>query len=100
MKTFESEKERLAYEKAVERVKKIKGFYWHLFWYVLINLISFGVTLNLNFDGTIGSFTTNQGYVWLLWGIGLAFHGFAVFGQGLLFGKEWEEKKIKDLMNK
>ena len=37
----------------------------------------------------------------LFWGIGLFFHWFGVFGTKFLgFGKDWEERKIKELMEK
>jgi len=34
------------------------------------------------------------------WGIGLAFHAYGVFGKHLLFSKDWEERKIKEFMEK
>jgi hypothetical protein len=34
------------------------------------------------------------------WGIGLFFHWFGVFGKNLLFSKSWEERKIKEYMDK
>ena len=37
--------------------------------------------------------------VWIFWGIGLAFHAFGVFGQNILFGKDWEERKMKEFMD-
>jgi two-component system LytT family sensor kinase len=30
------------------------------------------------------------------WGMGIIFHGFSVFG----YGKTWEERKIKELLEK
>jgi predicted RND superfamily exporter protein len=36
----------------------------------------------------------------LFWGIGLAAHGLSVFLPSLIMGKDWEEKKIKELMEK
>ena len=36
------------YLKAQKRVKAIKGFYWHLFWYLIVNIIWFIVVMNLN----------------------------------------------------
>ena len=38
--------------------------------------------------------------VWFFWGIGIAFHTFKVFGFGLLLGKNWEDRKIKEFMEK
>ena len=34
------------------------------------------------------------------WGIGLVAHGLSTFGGEIFFGSAWEEKKIKELMEK
>jgi hypothetical protein len=34
------------------------------------------------------------------WGIGLFFHGMSVFVFSKFPGKQWEERKIKEVMNK
>ncbi|MCK5638887.1 MAG: 2TM domain-containing protein, partial [Flavobacteriaceae bacterium] len=34
------------------------------------------------------------------WGIGLMFHAYGVFGKNLLFSKDWEERKIKEIIEK
>jgi 2TM domain len=34
------------------------------------------------------------------WGIGLAAHGLSVFMPTMILGKDWEDKKIKELMEK
>ncbi len=41
-------------------------------------------------------------FYWVLigWGIGLAIHGLNVFGTDKILGKDWEEKKIKEIMEK
>lgn len=36
--------------------------------------------------------------VWLLWGIGLAIHGFAVFVLPKIIGNDWEDRKIRQFM--
>lgn len=79
-----------AYLKAKKRVKDLKEFYGHLTSYCLV--IPFLIFLNL--------YTAPQ-FQWfwfpmLGWGMGLSFHAFEVFG----YGKSWEEKKIRELMNK
>ncbi|WP_326981518.1 2TM domain-containing protein [Chryseobacterium sp. MYb264] len=81
-------KEDQAYRKAAKRVKDIKGFYGNLTSYCLV--IPFLVILNL---------LTSPGHLWFFWpmlgwGMGLAAHGISTFG----IGKDWEEKKIKQLM--
>ncbi|CAM1350034.1 2TM domain-containing protein [Tenacibaculum ascidiaceicola] len=34
------------------------------------------------------------------WGVIVFLHGFNVFAKGKLFSKKWEERKIKEYMNK
>jgi hypothetical protein len=91
------------YLKAKKRVKDIRGFYSHLSVYVIINIfisgvIIFGMTReSYSFDGAITHFAVYS--TWLFWGIGVFFHWLGVFGFKNLFGKSWEEKKIKEIMN-
>ena len=84
------ETESIAYERAVKRVKELKGFYGNLISYCIV--IPFLVILNL---------MTSPRQLWfywpmLGWGIGLLAHGMNVFA----IGKNWEEKKIQEIMNK
>jgi len=89
-----------SYLEAKKRVKKIKGFYWHLFWYIVVNgyllvNVLFGLGNDLDAVFQFHNFSTP-----FYWGIGLAFHWFGVFGKRSIFSKEWEERKIKELMDK
>lgn len=85
-----------AYLRAEKRLKEIKGFYWHAFWYVVVNIFIIFV-LGSNSDGFMyfGKFSTA-----FFWGIGLAFHALGVFGKNLLFSKSWEKRKIEEYMQK
>ena len=81
------------YQKAKKRVKEIRGFYTHLVTYVLINTLLFLINI-----------TTSPDILWfywplLGWGIGIVMHAFYVFGFGRWFGPDWEEKKIKEIMD-
>jgi hypothetical protein len=40
-------------------------------------------------------------FVWpaIGWGIGLAFHAFGVYGKDTLFGREWEERKVREYLD-
>lgn len=87
------------YYTAFKRVKRIKGFYIHAIVYVLVNLY-------LIFDHRFES-NSNEIFFQLhtystafFWGIGLVAHGLSVFGSEIFFGNNWEERKIKDLMEK
>lgn len=87
-----------AYVRAKKRVKELKGFYWHAFWYVVVNIfIITMVAINSNnYDfWDFGTFTTA-----FFWGIGLGFHALSVFGKNAIFSEHWEERKIKEYMDK
>jgi hypothetical protein len=91
--------EQLKYDQALKRVKRIKGFYTHLIVYIVINIAVFisnyqQLEPNESFFG-IKLFSTP-----LFWGIGLLAHGLSVFMPTWFLGKDWEERKIKELMEK
>jgi hypothetical protein len=92
------------YSIAKKRVKAIKGFYVHFIVYILVNIFISGVIIfGLTESGD--SFTealSNFGVysTWVFWGIGIFFHFMGVFGFGSLISKDWEERKIKELMEK
>jgi hypothetical protein len=83
------------YERAHERVEAIKGFYVHAAVFVMVNLGLF----------TINALTAgNWWFFWPLigWSIALGIHGVVLFvfeGRGPL-GKEWEERKTREMMEK
>ncbi len=92
------------YRRAEKRVKQIKGFYWHLFWYLAVNIfLTFGSSIRGFFEnGTfdLGGLTLENFSVWFFWGIGLAGHWLHVFGKNIFFSRDWEEKKIREFMEK
>jgi len=79
-----------AYQKSAKRVKELKSFYSNLISYCII--IPFLLILNL---------ITSPKQLWfywpaLGWGVGLVAHAMSVFA----VGKEWEERKIREILNK
>ena len=79
------------YKKAKERVEKLKGFYGNLLAYCIV--IPFLAVLNYQ--------TTS--FPWVIfpifgWGIGVAAHGMEAFGYNPLWGKKWEERRIRKYM--
>jgi hypothetical protein len=91
------------YFKAKKRVEELKAYYWHLAIYVIINLflsgsqIVDGITENKTFTEIFSDLGIYA--VWFIWGIGLFFHTFKVFGFRYFIGDDWEERKIKEIMN-
>lgn len=80
------------FKKAKERVEAIKSFYTNLLVYCIV--ITCLAVFNYH--------TTN--FPWVLfpaigWGIGLLGHWAHVYGYNLFLGKNWEERKMKELMN-
>lgn len=89
METNDFNKEN-AYFKAKERVKEMKEFYGNLLSYCVV--IPFLIFIN---------YYTYWDFQWFWfplfgWGLGVTIHGFSVFG----YGSSWEERKIKELMEK
>jgi sensor histidine kinase YesM len=90
METQNIYNENTSYIRAKERVEKLRGFYGNLISYCIV--IPFLIFIN---------FSTSSDFQWfwfpmLGWGLGLTFHAFETFG----FGKNWEEKKIQEILNK
>ncbi|HNQ26984.1 MAG TPA: 2TM domain-containing protein [Aquaticitalea sp.] len=87
------------YDRAVKKVKQIKGFYSHLLVYIVINLMIF--VLNVQDLEPGESYFQWQNFLTLFfWGIGLLAHGLSVFIPDIILGKGWEERKIKEYMDK
>ena len=84
-----------SYEKARKRVKEIKGFYLNLITYLVVNLVLLIINL-----------VTRPHHLWfywvaIFWGIGILFNAANVFlRKGRFMGSEWEEKKIKKMMDR
>jgi len=82
------------YLRAKERVDELKKFYSNLTSYVVVIT---GLAI-LNY------YTNEWRYMWFLWaafgwGIGLTFHAIRTFNLNPFFGKDWEERKIKEYMD-
>src|SRR5947207_12577797 len=71
------------YREAKRRVEAKKGFYVHLFFFVVLNVI---------FLAAVGS-----DFLWatVFWGLGLVLHGASVFFSGSDWVKRWEHRAIQ-----
>ncbi|MFT3795758.1 2TM domain-containing protein [Flavobacterium sp.] len=91
--------EQLRMERARKRVKAMMGFYKHLMVYVVVNAVLLAIKyFNLDPGETffeLGNFSTA-----FFWGIGLVFHAMSVFGTHAFLGSDWEERKIRQIMEK
>lgn len=86
--------EKSSYFKAQKKIEEIKGFYGNLSSYIVVNI---GLAiLNL---------TTSPEHLWFLypalgWGIGVVMHGLKTFDYMPFLDKDWEERKVKEIMEK
>lgn len=91
--------EEIKYQEALKRVKKIKGFYSHLFVYIVVNIMIIVVNIQ-NLSPGESYFQYKNFFTAFFWGIGLVAHGFSVFVPQWFLGNNWEERKIRELMEK
>ena len=73
-------------------MKELKGFYTHATAFVLVNIGLF--VINLLVGGAWWFFWPLIG-----WGIGLGVHALNVFGFRGELGRDWEERKTRELMD-
>lgn len=92
-------KESPEYRRALKKVKALKGFYGHLAVYLVINLLLLYVYTRE--EGLVEGLQDPANYITaFFWGIGLLAHAAGVFLPNIIFGREWEERKIRELMDK
>ncbi len=74
------------------QVRRIRGFYQHALIFIAVNagLAVFNLL----------SPTPKLWFHWPLlgWGVWLVLHGVVTFSRGRWFGREWEERKVRELM--
>ena len=91
--------DKIKFEQALKRVKRIKGLYTHALVYVVINIMV--IILNIqNLEVGENYFQFKNFQTLLFWGIGLLAHGLSVFLPNIILGSNWEERKIKEIMDK
>jgi len=91
--------------KAKQKVAAIKKFYKHVVTYILVNLFltfvwtfSFKIFGNFVFSNQYDSEGFKHIPFWLVGGIFLILDALKTFGYAGVFGKNWEERKIKEFM--
>ncbi|MEE3950417.1 2TM domain-containing protein [Peribacillus frigoritolerans] len=82
-----------SYENARKRVRELKLLYVHLVWYISVNVILIFINM-----------MTSSGSWWFIyplmgWGMGIVAHSLFTLVLSR-WGKEWEEKKIKEYLTK
>ncbi len=84
------------------RVHRLAEFYRHCAVYVAVNILLWLVNAGVMYHSDL----PNRWYLWwaiwptLGWGIGLLCHGLTVLPFWSLFSDEWEERKVRELMER
>jgi len=81
------------YQRAKQKVEKIKGFYGNLTSYCIVIPVLIFINIRSTSDFPWAIFPA------LGWGFGVIAHGMEAFGYNPLFGKGWEAKKMDEYMN-
>jgi len=85
--------DRDAYQRARARAQELKAFYGVIALYVVVNIVLFVIDM-LTTGGTW--------FYWPLlgWGIGMAAWGVEIYGVWGRFGRDWEERKTREFMER
>lgn len=83
------------YIRAKEKVAQMKKFYSSLLSYIVV----------ISGLGALNYYLNEWSYAWFLWaafgwGIGLVFQAIKAFSLNPFFGKNWEQRKIREFMEK
>jgi len=92
MDNFSNKSDYEKYQIAKKQVQEIKGFYSHLFVYILV--MGLLVFINLKYTPE---------HLWFIysmagWGLGVLGHASKVFNWVPFMGNDWEERKIQQFM--
>ena len=82
------------FERAKQRVDILRGFYVHAIVFVIVNLGLAAYNLAMSPD--------RIWFIYVLggWGIGLTAHGAYALGSGRFLGEAWQERKIREEMDR
>jgi hypothetical protein len=94
MELSPTESEEKRYKAARRKARAIRGFYINLTLYCII--IPALAVINLIYT---------PDYIWFVfsatcWGIGLFFHWMEAYDRNPFYGRAWEERKIREIMQK
>ncbi|WP_300673581.1 2TM domain-containing protein [Soonwooa sp.] len=94
-----NDKQSIQYQVAAKRVRALKGFYTHLCVYIAVNIFLFV----MNYRELPAGASIWSWQLWatpVFWGLGIIAHAMSVFVPSFMFSRNWEERKIRELMDK
>ena len=83
------------YRRAQDRISKLKIFYGRVFRGVIAILLT----------GAINYYLNQWDHPWFLWvvfgvSLSISLKAIKLFGTQFIFGKQWEEQKVRELMDR
>jgi len=97
METFDEND--IEYQKAKRQVERLRGFYAHLFVYIAVNVMIVYYNYTHLKPGE-SYFQFKNFFTATIWGIALVSHAAVVILSKTHYFQNWEEKKIRELMDK
>ena len=84
------------------RVHQLAEFYRHVFVYGIVIGLLWCVNACLIYSGSVPTKWWSWWAVWptLGWGFGIIAHGIAILPGWSLFSQDWEERKVKELLER
>lgn len=84
------------------RVHRLADFYRHLFVYLIVNagLWAFNAWTVSQMTGKANAWMWWAVWPTLWWGVGVLIHGLSVLPRLNFFSQDWEDKKVKELMER
>lgn len=97
---MENSEQQKKYLIAKKRVQEEKGFYTHLTVYIIVNILLLFINSDFKNEGFNNWLNWNLYITPFFWGIGLFFHWVKVLNPNIIFSRQWEKRKIKEVMDK
>ncbi|MCK0109258.1 2TM domain-containing protein [Flavobacteriaceae bacterium S0825] len=86
------------YLEAKRRVKSLRRFYTHLFFFLIVNVALMFNLIMLEKDESLNVFVWVILNIMITWSIGVFIHAWVVFKGRILFSKAYEDRKIEEFM--
>lgn len=98
-----NEERNASYQRAKKKTEALRKFYKHLVIYVVVNIaistykIYHYMEDGYSFEDALVNIDTLA--VWIVWGAFVVLQAVRTFNPSMIMGTDWEEKKIRQIMN-
>ncbi|MCK0178177.1 2TM domain-containing protein [Flavobacteriaceae bacterium S0862] len=85
------------YLQAIKRVKSLRRFYIHLFFFLVVNVALMFNLIMLEKDESLNFFVWVILNIMITWSISVFIHAWVVFRGKILFSKAYKDRRLKNL---